>query len=127
MPLYKIATETINSKTEFPLQLVGATVSGSFARKIDKMNILDTVSKEERLSYNIGNPKVIQELLHMLKPTETDSNAIVIGVIYRLLMVTIWFYWFTCIDSGGVSLINSLVGFGSDFIAVLTVPHGVND
>ena len=88
VPLYKIATETINSKTEFPLQLVGATVSGSFARKIDKMNILDNVSKEERLSYNIGNPKVIQELLHMLKPTETDSNAIVIGVIYRLLMVS---------------------------------------
>ena len=25
----------------------------------------------------------------MLKPTETDSNAIVIGVIYRLLMVNL--------------------------------------
>jgi hypothetical protein len=51
------------------------------------MNILDNISKEERLSYNIGNPKVMQELLHMLKPVEADSNAIVIGVIYRLLMV----------------------------------------
>ena len=76
---------------EFPLQLVGATVSGSFARKIDKMNILDSVSKEERLLYNIGNPNVMRELLYMLKPTESDSNGIVIGVIYRLLMVSFIF------------------------------------
>ena len=41
LSLYKISSNIINSKVEFPIKLVGAIVTGSFARKIDTLNILD--------------------------------------------------------------------------------------
>ena len=87
VPLFKIATDTIRTGNEFPLRLVGATVAGSFARKIDKLELLENVAVEEQLAYNIGNPEVMAELLRMLRPIEDESNPVVIGVIFRLLMV----------------------------------------
>ena len=68
LPLFKIATDTIDSNAEFPLQLVGATAAGAFARKIHKVELHLELDKDELLDFNIGEPLVMKQLFKMLKP-----------------------------------------------------------
>ncbi|EGR32294.1 hypothetical protein IMG5_089160 [Ichthyophthirius multifiliis] len=84
LPLFKVCTERISSRNEFPVRLTATKAIGMFAHKINTYKQQLVIDKNQLLQYGVGNANILYDIFDILNNVNEETIHIVLDTLVYL-------------------------------------------